>query len=480
MGTLLVSGSLKTEGPMANLHANGAIASNGRSLNIEGKISSSSKVSGTITRSVSKDEQTKKIQLRSLSVSKMLDRNQNTDRIILNKDGNVSRIIRGTVKQLTENELENFHYKNGIWSIDGDKINIDSSIQCDTELDILAKTVYLNGMLLVSGDLNIFGELNLNGDAGKSLSDATNNVGNTVSKAWEDTKTEATRVSGNVGNTVSKAWEDTKAEASRVWENYLCHRDWEHGYVKKARDVGLDGEWNTIISLQNKDSNYCVPVSAAMLTRYLAVKMNKKTTDCYEIRLDRNETLRWEADRRSDLVSDFANRFGTSRNGGTAWWKLFYHVPMHLKSKWGSCGIYNKAVTTTLTPFNKLGIFETIKSEIRADKPVLLSLAQGSVSEGYNGNSLGDHTMPVIGYKQEHKQGLCYILPDRRYVLVDTTWSRVRGASNDYMATHPYRPGKMWVMMDYYGNTFLSGAVTSASDNATYYFNQFRIFHIWF
>lgn len=220
-------------------------------------------------------------------------------------------------------------------------------------------------------------------------------------------------------------------------------------YTHTSNDI-----WARNISIKN-DAEYCVPISSTMIVNYHMIRKNKGTSYAPY------DEIRADAVHKIALVTSFANKFGTSRDSGTAWWKLFYTVPREIKKELRRSGIYGYTSTWPSTVLNRWWQFRTIKGYIKRDNPVIFSATQsyGSI----DGQTTKDHTMPVIGYKYQYYKGSCWkkIMPNKNWILVDTTWqsSTSRSWEKDGRANYYYN-SRGYLRFDSRSNYWKVGAVT--------------------
>jgi cytoskeletal protein CcmA (bactofilin family) len=164
-GKINVRNTLTTDGPLADVHANGPIVAKTRSLNISGKITSKNKLTDAITRSFnykSNIANSDMVTIRALKVSEFLNLNNITEYYNLSKDGKITKISDQKSEELTSIDGVDIEFKNGTWNINGNDISIKDNLKIEGDLNINSNYTFVSGALMVAGDLNSTGELNIN------------------------------------------------------------------------------------------------------------------------------------------------------------------------------------------------------------------------------------------------------------------------------------------------------------------------------
>lgn len=164
-GKITIKNKLTTDGPLADVHANGLISANTRSLDISGRITSQNKLDDAITRSFnykSNVESEKTIAVRALKVSEFINLNNVFSYYHLTQDGKIIKIEEDISTNISSIDGTDISYKNGVWTITGEDIRISDTLKVDGDLNINANNTFVSGTLMVSGDLVSTGELNIN------------------------------------------------------------------------------------------------------------------------------------------------------------------------------------------------------------------------------------------------------------------------------------------------------------------------------
>ncbi len=162
-GNLRVKGSLTTDGPLGDVFVAKEIKARALSLDISGKIKASNSFNGSLIRSFDyKDVNSQEfVKIRALKVSEYLNKAVLDDYYLLGRDGKAIHKIKGqNSMSLPKNITANF--SNGVWSITGDSVEIDSSLVVEGDLNITASSLFVKGTLMVQGDLHSLGKLNIN------------------------------------------------------------------------------------------------------------------------------------------------------------------------------------------------------------------------------------------------------------------------------------------------------------------------------
>jgi cytoskeletal protein CcmA (bactofilin family) len=199
-----------------------------------------------------------------------------------------------------------------------------------------------------------------------------------------------------------------------------CRKKYEKRRIKgvwSAYSKYKKDPWYKDITIYNAYWGYCTPTSIAMIINYHHHIIKKKGS-LYDL-----DTERYS--RTNKLSHELASKFGTKKppKGGT--FNLIYKVPKETKKAIYSKGMRGHSFTWYSSPWNRAWHHRYISHYIRKNQPVMLSTHRVRVS-GWG--KIKDHSMPVIGYKRQKYSGSCWkkALPDRRWILVDTTY-RTRG-----------------------------------------------------
>lgn len=164
-GQIRVRNTLTTDGPLADVHANGPIVAKTRSLDISGKITSKNQLTDAITRSydyhsnLADDDM---ITIRALKVSEYLNLNNITEYIHLSDNGKITKVTDAGTQELSSIDGVQVDYKDGTWTISGSDITIKDTLKVDGNLKIDSDYTFVSGALLVTGNLQANGELNIN------------------------------------------------------------------------------------------------------------------------------------------------------------------------------------------------------------------------------------------------------------------------------------------------------------------------------
>jgi len=164
-GNIKVSKSLTTDGPLADVHANGEINARALSLDISGQITSSNSLDSSIVRSfnyTSGLEKSSFVDIRALKVSEYLNTSMLDEYYLLAADGIATHKIEdGDDTNITEDGVE-FVFANNKWTIKGNNVELSLPLKVESGLNIEANSLFIAGTLMVQGDLNASGELNIN------------------------------------------------------------------------------------------------------------------------------------------------------------------------------------------------------------------------------------------------------------------------------------------------------------------------------
>ena len=171
--------------------------------------------------------------------------------------------------------------------------------------------------------------------------------------------------------------------------------------------------WYRDITIHNKDWNYCTPTSIAMIINYHHSYIKEKGT-LYDLVTERHSKT-------NKLSHELAAKFNTKHSIGTT--NIFYKVPKETQKAINRKDMRGHAFSWYSSPWNRAWHHRYISHYIRRNQPVMLSTYRARVS-GMTEIIIWPHSMPVIGYKRQKYSGSCWkkALPDRRWLLVDTTY----------------------------------------------------------
>jgi cytoskeletal protein CcmA (bactofilin family) len=160
-----VKKTLSTDGPLADVHANGEVKARSLSLDISGKITSSNNLDGSIVRSFDYDSPLNSnmfVKIRALKVDEYLNTNDLNDYYLLSNKGEAIHKIKNEDVKSIDNENIKFVFKNNTWTMKGEDINLNHTLVVQGNLKIESNYTFIAGTLMVQGDLNASGELNIN------------------------------------------------------------------------------------------------------------------------------------------------------------------------------------------------------------------------------------------------------------------------------------------------------------------------------
>jgi hypothetical protein len=163
-GDIKVEKTLSTDGPLADVHANGEVKARSLSLNISGKITSSNNLDGSIIRSFDYQSPLNNnfVEIRALKVNEYLNVNSLDEYYLLTSDGKAVHKIKDEDDKTIDNDSVEFIFENNNWIIKGDNININHTLVVQSNLNIKTNYIFIAGTLMVEGDLTSTGELNIN------------------------------------------------------------------------------------------------------------------------------------------------------------------------------------------------------------------------------------------------------------------------------------------------------------------------------
>jgi cytoskeletal protein CcmA (bactofilin family) len=179
--------------------------------------------------------------------------------------------------------------------------------------------------------------------------------------------------------------------------------------------------WYKDISVYN-NVGYCTPAGIAMILNYHHhIKKNKGHLYTKNVSNIAYVSDRWS--KYNPLVKKLAGRFKTDVNAGTAWQHYILRVPRETKKTMSEYGMRGFSFTWHTAPWNRSFQHRYISSLIRNNQPVMVNVYKARVSG--NRGAIRNHSMPVIGYKQQGYSGSCWkkTLPKRRWFLVDTEFN---------------------------------------------------------
>jgi hypothetical protein len=154
-GNIEVSGNLITDGPLADVHSNGKISANTRSLDVSGQITTLNGLNpSSVLRSFSYEKSSGYSKVRALKVEEFLNISKLDDFYTFGNDGFVK--YRGE-----KVEIGFANFENGVWTISGDELNFGVSLKIETSLVIDSNITNIYGLLMVEGDLKVKGDLNI-------------------------------------------------------------------------------------------------------------------------------------------------------------------------------------------------------------------------------------------------------------------------------------------------------------------------------
>ena len=166
-GDINVQNNFATDGPLADVHSNGAINARSLSLDISGRITAANKPDGAIVRSFNYDspldeKEGKFVQIRALKVSEYLNTNNLDEYYLLTADGKALYKQPGAKDTEIANTDIEFSYENNTWTLTANQATLNSPLVVETSLSIQAANLFIAGTLMVKGDLDARGELNIN------------------------------------------------------------------------------------------------------------------------------------------------------------------------------------------------------------------------------------------------------------------------------------------------------------------------------
>jgi len=164
-GKIDIKNKLTTDGPLADVHANGPIVANTRSLNISGRITSKNELTDAITRSFNYESNIANkdiVSIRALKVNEFINLNNITQYYSLNKNGKITKIEDNVITEISSIDGAQISYKDGTWNIRESTLKISDNIKVEGNLKINSDYTFISGALMVSGNLTSTGELNIN------------------------------------------------------------------------------------------------------------------------------------------------------------------------------------------------------------------------------------------------------------------------------------------------------------------------------
>ena len=166
-GDINVQNNFVTDGPLADVHSNGAINARSLSLDISGRITAANKPDGAIVRSFNYDspldeKEGKFVQIRALKVSEYLNTNNLDEYYLLTADGKALHRQHGVKDTEIANSDIEFSYENNTWTLTTNQATLNTPLVVETSLSIQAANLFIAGTLMVKGDLDARGELNIN------------------------------------------------------------------------------------------------------------------------------------------------------------------------------------------------------------------------------------------------------------------------------------------------------------------------------
>jgi len=166
-GDINVQKNFTTDGPLADVHSNGAINARSLSLDISGRVTAANNPNGAIVRSFNYDspldeKEGKYVQIRALKVSEYLNTNNLDEYYLLTADGKALHRQQGAKDtQIANSDIE-FLYENNTWTLTTNQATLNAPLVVETSLSIQATNLFIAGTLMVKGDLDARGELNIN------------------------------------------------------------------------------------------------------------------------------------------------------------------------------------------------------------------------------------------------------------------------------------------------------------------------------
>ena len=166
-GDINVQNNFTTDGPLSDVHSNGAINARSLSLDISGRVTAANNPSGSIVRSFNYDspldkQEGKFVQIRALKVSEYLNTNNLDEYYLLTADGKALHRQQGAKDtQIANSDIE-FLYENNTWTLTTNQATLNAPLVVETSLSIQATNLFIAGTLMVKGDLDARGELNIN------------------------------------------------------------------------------------------------------------------------------------------------------------------------------------------------------------------------------------------------------------------------------------------------------------------------------
>lgn len=164
-GAIEVKKTLSTDGPLADVHANGEIKARSLSLDISGKITSENDLSGSIVRSFDYESplgNSDFVNIRALKVDEYLNTNDLEEYYLLTKDGKALHKIKDEDDKTLNIKDVQFIFENGVWSIKGESSMIQQPLIVESDLNIETDYLFITNTLMVQGNLTSKGELNIN------------------------------------------------------------------------------------------------------------------------------------------------------------------------------------------------------------------------------------------------------------------------------------------------------------------------------
>ena len=164
-GNIHVGGKLTTDGPLADIHANGTVQARALSLNVSGKITAQNNTSGLAIRSfdyTSNVDNQSFVEVRALKVSEYLNTSMLNEYYLLGADGVATHRVKDSPDLALDSLSSNFIFNGNTWEISGDMLELAIPVVVETDLQITTNSLFIAGTLMVQGNLLASGELNIN------------------------------------------------------------------------------------------------------------------------------------------------------------------------------------------------------------------------------------------------------------------------------------------------------------------------------
>ena len=262
-------------------------------------------------------------------------------------------------------------------------------------------------------------------------------------------------------------WKKIRRAVKRVFRVVTftdCHKRTERKFiwgVNSSNTHYFNDVWAEKISLNNDGNNYCTPISTSMILNYHRIRKGKSSL--YSD--NRSDIERYLAATNNNYVERIAKKFGTSKSGGTDPWRLYWNVPWAITTELWKNGTYGYSWSYYTAFWNRALHHNLIKWYTKHNNPVIYStwLKVGTI----DGQTVENHSMPVIGYKRDYYKGICWkrIMPEKKWILIDSTWGSSRNGewiviNGRWKFVNKHGNSRGYIRFDARSNYFTIGTMT--------------------